>query len=158
MIRCRITYAAEGTPLPRFDRGRVRTVVEAALAAAGGPVPEHGWLLSVLLVGEARSGELHDLHFADPAPTDVMTFPDGTPDPESGRVHLGDLAVCVAVARVEAARRKRPMADELTLYILHGVLHLLGHDDHEVRARRRMWRAQRALLADVGIALEAEPG
>ena len=155
--RCRIEYASAGTRAPRFARARVQAVVEAALAAAKGRPPAKGWLLTVLLVGAARSAELHGAHFADPTPTDVMTFPDGGIDPGNGRLRLGDLAVCVDVARTEATRRARPVADELTLYILHGVLHLLGHDDHDDASRRRMWRAQRRLLAEVGIVLEAEP-
>ena len=156
---CRIEYSLDAARVPRFDRARVRTVIEAALAAAPRKAgrPEAGWLLTVLLVDEARSAELHGAHFADPTPTDVMTFPDGATDPASGRLRLGDLAVCVDVARAEASRRTRPVADELTLYILHGVLHLLGHDDRDDASRRRMWRAQRRLLAGVGIALEAEP-
>lgn len=156
--RCRIEYVADGARPPRFDRARARAVVEAALAAAKGQrPPAAGWLLTVLLVDAARSAELHGAHFADPSPTDVMTFPDGSVDPASGRLRLGDLAVCVDVARTEAARRGRPVADELTLYILHGLLHLLGHDDRDDGSRRRMWRVQRRLLATVGIGLEAEP-
>lgn len=155
--RCRIEYAVDGARAPRFNRARVRGVVEAALIATKGKPPVEGWLLTVLLVGEARSAELHAAHFADPTPTDVMTFPDGGLDPANGRLRLGDLAVCVDVACNEATRRGRPVADELTLYILHGVLHLLGHDDRDTASRARMWRAQRRLLAAVGIALEAEP-
>ena len=154
---CRIDYVLDGGQAPRFARARVRSVVEAALAAAKGRKPSAGWSLTVLLVDAARSAELHGQHFADPSATDVMTFPDGTTDPASGRLRLGDLAVCVDVARSEAARRGRPVADELTLYILHGVLHLLGHDDRDDASRARMWRAQRRLLAAVGIELEAEP-
>jgi len=155
--RCRIEYAVDGARAPRFDRARVRGVVEAALAQKKRRPPARGWLLTVLMVDAKRSTELHDAHFADPTSTDVMTFPDGGVDPASGRLRLGDLAVCVDVARDEAARRGRPLADEVTLYILHGVLHLLGHDDGDDASRARMWRAQRRLLATVGIALEAEP-
>lgn len=145
----RIAYVVDGVPMPRFDRERVLAVVTAALRGKAGS-------LTVLFVSDARAAELHGQHFADPTTTDVMTFPDGSPDPEGG-VLLGDLAVCVPVARREARQRKRPMADELTLYILHGVLHLLGYDDLEPKARQTMWRAQRRLLAHVGITLEAEP-
>jgi probable rRNA maturation factor len=145
-----IHYAVDGVTMPRFDRERVRSVVVAALKGQVGT-------LTVLFVSDKRATELHRQHFNDPTTTDVMTFPDGSPDPQGGTL-LGDLAVCVPVARREARKRKRPMADELTLYILHGVLHLLGHDDLDERSRRAMWAAQRRLLARVGIALEAEPG
>ncbi len=114
--------------------------------------------LTVLLVGEAASRRLHDLHFGDPTATDVMSFPDGTPADRHGRLHLGDLAVCVPVARAAAAGHGMGLPEELTLYILHGLLHLVGYDDRRPRDLARMWAAQRRLLATVGIALARTPG
>lgn len=149
---CRIAWLAEEPA--RLGRARAARVVALALAEAG----IGRCALTVLLVGDARSAELHRRHFADPSPTDVMTFPDGSVDPRSGRLLLGDLAVGVAVARREAAARGRTLADELTLYVLHGVLHLLGHDDRTPRLQARMWAVQRRLLARVGIPLEDRPG
>lgn len=138
-----------------LDRRRLRRVLDLALA-------ESAWsasvcTLTVMLVDDAESRRLHDDHFRDPTPTDVMTFPDGTVDPADGHVHLGDLAVGVEVARREAELRGRPHGDELTLYALHGLLHLLGYDDVTAAKRRRMWAAQHRLLAAVGIAIEEQP-
>ena len=137
----------------RIGRARLQRVLDAALAEADGARAS----LTVLLVGDGESARLHAEHFADPTPTDVMTFPDGEVDPESGLVHLGDLAVGVDVARREARARGRPLADELTLYVLHGLLHLLGYDDVSAAKLRRMWGAQRRLLAEVGIEIEERP-
>lgn len=150
-----LRYAVDGVTMPRFDRARVMTVVQSAFPAkarTGEPRT-----ISVLFVSDQRAIELHSRYFNDPTTTDVMTFPDGSRDPQAGLL-LGDLAVCVPVARREARQRQRTVADELTLYILHGVLHLLGHDDRDPRSRRAMWTRQRRLLAQVGISLEAEPG
>lgn len=113
--------------------------------------------LTILLVADAEAAELHGQHFADPTTTDVMTFPDGSDDPASGRRLLGDLAVCVDVAEREARTRGRPLADELTLYCLHGLLHLIGYDDITPAKQQRMWKAQRRLLAAEGIIIEARP-
>ncbi len=139
---------------PRLGRARLQAVLERALREAR--IARAA--LTVLLVDAAASARLHGEHFADPTPTDVMSFPDGSPLPRAGGVHLGDLAVCVDVARREGAQRGVPTGEELTLYILHGLLHLLGYDDRRPRDRRRMWAAQRRLLAKVGIALERAPG
>lgn len=136
-----------------LDRALVRRAVAAALAEDG----MDGCALTVLLVDDAGSARLHGEHFGDPTPTDVMTFPDGQDDPESGRHRLGDLAVGVGVARREAARRGVPVAHELALYVLHGVLHLLGHDDADPRDQEEMWQVQRRLLAPLGIAIEEKP-
>ena len=128
-------------------------MVDAALAES----ETRDCSLTVLLVDAKASARLHETHFADASATDVMTFPDGGLDPETGRRHLGDLAVCVDVARRAAAARRRAVGDELILYILHGLLHLLGHDDRKPRDRAKMWAAQRRLLAGVGIGLEPTP-
>ena len=136
-------------------------VVSAALASAdfrtSGLPDFRTTKITVLFTSDQRAAELHGLHFNDATTTDVMTFPDGSCDP-TGILQIGDLAVCVPVAKREALSRKRPFADELTLYILHGVLHLLGYDDRTQRSLKAMWAEQRRLLAQVGIPLEAKPG
>jgi probable rRNA maturation factor len=153
MLRCSITIVNRSGRQAQLRRDRLRAVLEAALAAA----KRDGCSLTVLLVDAAASARLHATHFADASATDVMAFPDGGLDPETGRRHLGDLAVCVDVARRAAAARHRAVGDELILYILHGLLHLLGHDDRKPRGQAKMWAAQRRLLAGVGIGLEPQP-
>lgn len=138
-----------------MDRKRLQQVLEAALAES--PQAKQECALTILLVADAESQRLHGEHFNDPTPTDVMTFPDGSLDPVNGRWSLGDLAVGVAVAAREAAARDLATDEELTLYILHGLLHLLGYDDTTPAQLRRMWAAQRRLLAAVGIIIAVHP-
>lgn len=149
---CAIDFIDEtdGAPL---DRERIQRVVDAALAEEG----MTNCALTVLVVADEESSRLHQEHFGDPDATDVMTFPDGSVDPQSGLTLLGDLAVGADVAARAAADRGRHTTDELTLYVLHGLLHILGYDDLEADERQEMWNAQRRLLAGVGIELEAEP-
>lgn len=139
---------------PRYGRARLQRVLDAALAEAG----IRRASLTVLLVADAESVELHTQHFNDPNTTDVMTFPDGSLNPATGILHLGDLAVCVDVAAREGDTRGRNTGDELTLYCLHGLLHLIGYDDVTPRKQARMWQAQRRLLAKVDIKIEAHAG
>ena len=110
--------------------------------------------LCVLVVDDAESARLHGEHFGDSTPTDVMSFPDGAPDPASGLTRLGDLAVCLDVARRVAAQRGRPVEDEVALYVLHGVLHLLGHDDIDESDRDEMWAVQRTVMDKLGITID----
>jgi probable rRNA maturation factor len=152
--RCELAIIDRARRRARLDRARVQRVLDAALAARR----LRACSLSVLLVDDDESARLHAQHFQDPTATDVMTFPDGGTDPETGLRHLGDLAVGVEVARREAATRRRRVGDELILYVLHGLLHLIGFDDVTPAQQRRMWAEQRRLLAAEGIPLEAEPG
>ncbi len=135
---------------PRYGRARLQRVLDAAAKEAG----IRRASLTILLVGDEESAALHSQHFDDPTTTDVMTFPDGSQNPATGILHLGDLAVCVDVAAREGAARDRSTGDELTLYCLHGLLHLIGYDDVTPAKQKRMWQAQRRLLAKVGIAIE----
>ena len=136
-----------------LDATLIERVVALALEGEGfGPC-----LLTVRIVDDATCVDLHGQHFGDPTVTDVMTFPDGETDVETGAHRLGDLAVCIGTARREAAARGRPVAHELALYVLHGLLHVLGHDDVDDSDRATMWAEQVRILAVVGVHIEPEP-
>jgi len=148
-MRRRCLIAWTGLPIAAADRRLAARAVEAALAHDG----LAGRALTVLAVDDAECVRLHRDHFGQDATTDVMSFPDGAPDPESGRVRLGDLAVCLDQARRVAARRRRPVGEEIALYVLHGTLHLLGHDDVDPRDRAAMWALQREIMSGLGVAI-----
>jgi probable rRNA maturation factor len=153
--RLRLTLLDQSATPVRLNRARLQRILDAAIAES--VHADQDCALTVMLVDDAESQELHAEHFDDPTPTDVMTFPDDSEDPASGRVLLGDLAVGVQVAAREGAARGRNTAEELTLYILHGLLHLIGYDDVTPAKQKRMWAAQVRLLASEGIVIEAKP-
>jgi probable rRNA maturation factor len=134
-----------------------RAAVEAGIAAALATDQHPGGVVTVRYVDDADSADLHGIHFGDPSPTDVMTFPDGTADPATGAILIGDLAIGVGVARRVATERGRTARDEIVLYAVHGALHLLGHDDRDPADRAAMWAIQVTILAGLGIALEPVP-
>ena len=103
------------------------------------------------LLSDTQIARLHKEFFNLPDPTDVISFPDGEADPDTGIVHLGDVAVGVRVAECEAAARGLDANREVALYALHGLLHLLGMDDRNVIGRRAMARAQAAAMRRVNI-------
>jgi probable rRNA maturation factor len=110
---------------------------------------ERGETLSVALVDDATITRLHDEYLGEPTPTDVISFPllsdeDGPPSPE--RV-LGEVVVSAETAHREAKKRGLEPERELALYAIHGTLHLVGFDDLEPRAKRRMRRAEKKYLA-----------
>ena len=78
--------------------------------------------------------------------TDVMSFDLG--DDENGPA--GELYVSVDRARAVAAERGVSLERELTLYVVHGALHLCGFDDHEESERERMRGAEREVMERLG--------
>jgi probable rRNA maturation factor len=101
--------------------------------------------LSFVVVDDERMAELHERYADVPGPTDVLSFPLAE-DP----VLLGEVVISADTARREAAARGHPAYDELLLYAVHGVMHLVGHDDHDPAQRRRMRSAERRALAALG--------
>lgn len=92
----------------------------------------------VALVDDETIAELHERYLGVPEPTDVLSFPHG------------EIVVSGDTARREAAARGIPPLHELVLYVVHGALHLAGHDDRTPAARRRMRAAERRVLAELG--------
>jgi len=92
----------------------------------------------VALVDDATIARLHQRYLGVPGPTDVLSFPHG------------EIVVSADTARREAHRRGiRPIA-ELVLYVVHGALHLAGHDDKSPKARVAMRAAERRVLKELG--------
>ena len=89
------------------------------------------------------------------APTDVLSFPAGYTDPESGRKYLGDVIVSHPQAVIQAKQRAHPVEHELQLLVIHGTLHLLGYDHAEDSQKARMWTLQAEILKQLGVALDA---
>lgn len=123
---------------------RLRALAEHVLAAEG--VPE-AMELTVLLVDEPAIAELNRDHLGGDGPTDVLAFPMDRPDEATGSVPaiLGDVVLCPVVAERQAGGQ--PSA-ELEMLLIHGILHLLGHDHAEEDERRVMFARTDALLAD----------
>jgi probable rRNA maturation factor len=82
-------------------------------------------------------------------PTDVLSFPiDSGDDLDDADERLvGDIVVCPAVAARNAPRHAGTYPDEIALLLVHGALHLLGHDHAEAGDRNRMQQRERQLLA-----------
>ncbi len=136
----------------------LRPLGVAALAAAVVRA-ERGALaaLSITFVGPARIRALHRAHLGADRLTDVIAFalrPSavGRPPSAVGRrpstAIVGDVYVCAAVAAREAARTGTTLKAELRRLVIHGVLHVLGHDhpDGATRTTSAMWRRQECYL------------
>ena len=91
--------------------------------------------LSVAFVTNAAIRKINRKFLNHDFATDVISFP-----LESDL--LGELVISAEYAVAEAAKRRIPVEEELLRYVAHGILHLLGYDDHRPADRKRMWARQ----------------
>lgn len=96
---------------------------------------------SLAFLSEEALAQIHAQFLDDPSPTDVITF-EGDPDDD----FAGEICVSVPRARHEARSRQLPFPQELTLYLIHGWLHLCGYDDLAPPNRPAMRAAESLLI------------
>lgn len=101
--------------------------------------------LSVVFLDRSSHSQIHGNFLKDFRPTDVITFP---ADPSEEMA--GEICVSVDQAIEEANVRKIPFAHELSLYLIHGWLHLVGFDDKVEEDRKIMRREEMEALDLVG--------
>jgi probable rRNA maturation factor len=125
-------------PRLRLDRRAVIRVIHLLDAAAarfqGGP-PEGE--LSLAFLTDPALAALHANFLGDPTPTDVITF-----EAQPGMGAAGEICVSADTARAFAQAKKLDFSRELTLYIVHGWLHLAGYDDLQPAKKRQMRAAE----------------
>ena len=95
--------------------------------------------LSISFVTEDEISELHRRYLQEDGPTDVLSFPLDDEAGEDGLRQLGDVVIAPGVA---ARNNPDDPAAELRLLLVHGILHLLGHDHMDDRERAEMWARQ----------------
>ncbi len=117
-----------------IDHGGLVELARTTLAAEGVARSE----LSVSFVTTEEMADLHRTYLDEEGPTDVLSFPLEESDEEDVRI-LGDVVIAPAVA---AANRPQDPPAELRLLLVHGILHLLGHDHEDEADRAEMWAKQ----------------
>ncbi len=116
----------------RWDRKPLQPTAEAMRRVVGltlGSLGVSDADVSLLIAGDDCIRELNRSYRGNDRATDVLSFPDGDELPD-GRRLLGEIVVSLDTARAQAERLGHSELRELEELVLHGVLHLLGHD-HE---------------------------
>ena len=134
-----------GPALARRVRARARLLLGAL------DRPEAS--LSILLTTDGRIRTLNRRWRSVDHATDVLSFPAHHP-PGSGP-DLGDLAISLDTARRRAARAGRALGAEVDRYLVHGLLHLVGHDHVRPADARAMARVEDELLGLAGMVTDA---
>jgi probable rRNA maturation factor len=130
-----------------FPTDLMEKAAQAVLDLSGVPDGD----VTIALVDDVRIQGLNRDFLGHDTPTDVLSFPADEPDPETGRRYLGDVAISFARAAEQAGERGHTVEDELQLLVVHGVLHLLGHDHAGAGEKGRMWAAQARVLESLGV-------
>ena len=142
-----VDVALERVRIP-IARARVVALAEAVLRREG---VRHA-LLSIAFVSDRRIAALNRSHLGHAGPTDVISF--GFAPVKSGGAVVGDVYIAPGVARRNATGHGRAAREELMRLVVHGVLHVLGHEhpEDETRYDSPMWRRQERLLRSLGAA------
>jgi probable rRNA maturation factor len=120
------------------DRAELEAFAGRALplcARARGACLTNLSVIEVVLISDRRMSELHRRFMQVSGPTDVITF------------QHGEICISVETARRQAKAFGTSVEHELRLYLVHGLLHLHGLDDHEPAGRKRMQTIQKKIVA-----------
>lgn len=131
----------------------------AALAAAPMEGLEAVIEIGIRLTDDAEARALNQRYRGVDAPTNVLSFlmtdcaPGARPPlPPGLPLALGDVVLAFETVRGEAGAQGKTLADHLGHLVVHGVLHLLGHDHRDDAGARAMELLETAVLAGLGVA------
>jgi probable rRNA maturation factor len=135
--------ALSGTALGRTAQGRANIATHVPTAFATHIV------LSVRVVGAARSLSLNARYRHKRRPTNVLSFQGAGKSPD-GRHYLGELVICAPVVAREAESQGKTLAAHWAHMVVHGVLHLQGFDHQRSAEARKMSRREIQILDRLG--------
>ena len=127
----------------KVNSAMTRRMARRTLTSEGRPDAE----VSILFIGEEEMRSMNKQYLGKNVPTDVLAFrmADGE-HPEINPSLLGDVIVSADEALIQAQARNICVNDELALYVVHGILHLLGYDDRQPAEASIMRRKQQEIL------------
>ncbi len=156
MINIQISSSINKSGLPHhpdrtsgapIDPGKLEALLERTasevLRYSGNP-PEVE--VTLVITGDDQLRELNRDFRGIDSPTDVLAFPGGDKDLDTGSLYLGDVIISYQHARVQSVSARHSIEDELRLLVVHGMLHLLGYDHTDEASKKAMWRTQDDIL------------
>lgn len=144
-VEVQLVSASESMP----DDQQFQLWTETVLAGKGTE-----FSLSIRVVDEDEARRFNLEYRGKDYATNVLSFPAELPEglpQELRQSHLGDLLICSPVVKREAAEQCRAEADHWAHLVIHGVLHLLGHDHEEASEAEIMESLEIEILAGLGI-------
>ena len=133
----------------RMDPAQVAWIADRARTAAG--VLGCGGEVRVRVVGDGAMSAAHERHLGDATTTDVMTFDMADGAATATGVLDADVLVCLDEAERQGARRGHGAHLEVLLYVVHAMLHCLGHDDRDETTAGAMHAREDEVLRAIGV-------
>jgi len=141
------------------DRERLERLARVVLELAG---EQEGRSLAVVVTDDEEVQRLNCLYRGGDYLTDVLAFGggggEGFVSSEEEKSHLGDVLISYPRAVEQAQEYGHSTCQELELLLVHGILHLLGYEDHTPSQRSRMWTKQKELLEQARLLLQRACG
>jgi probable rRNA maturation factor len=135
---------AHQSRLPAVDPAKVRAAIELVLQNAGIETAT----ISVAVVDGAEMRELNARYLNHDWPTDVLSFVLDASDESID----GEVIVSAETALSASAEHGTTPVEEFLLYVVHGTLHLVGHDDHDDASAAEMRRLEQLILSQLNLA------
>lgn len=127
----------------KIDKKEIKKCAGSVLEMMGEARSE----LSILVVSDSRISDLNRRYRGKDSSTDVLAFSMRAGEGVSkDSPILGDVVISAETAKREAAKRKISVKKEISLYVIHGILHLLGYRDQTPYDRKKMKAKERMLL------------
>jgi probable rRNA maturation factor len=140
-----------------IDKAFRGKAAESALRAAIEAAMQHQGLsgeVSLVVTGDEEIRALNRQHRDEDAATDVLSFPSGEINPESGQPYWGDIVIAYPTAERQAQAAAHDTQAELVFLAVHGLLHLAGHDHADAASKAAMWAAQAEILVGLGLQID----
>jgi probable rRNA maturation factor len=143
MIQLQISENISPTIHPRFLEQAASETLAVACADREAD-------LTILLTDDDQICQLNREYLSVDAPTDVLAFPADYIDPDTDSRYLGDVIISYDRAVAQAEASGHAVEQEIQLLVVHGILHLLGHDHADPSQKVKMWAAQAEILTRLG--------
>jgi probable rRNA maturation factor len=122
-------------------------VAQVALHALDAPSCE----LTIVLTSEDHIRELNRRYGGTDRATDVLSFENESPDPDSGLMYKGDVVIAQSIAEKQAQAAGHTFEEELAILIVHGILHLFDYDHEDSADKEVMWELQNRILFNLNL-------
>jgi probable rRNA maturation factor len=152
----KIVVRADSAYRKKIDSRRLREAAQKTLAHESAPSRAE---ITLVITGDDEIRDLNRQYRDVDAPTDVLSFAEAEADarfvaaPDES-AYLGDVVISYPRAVAQAVSAGHSVADELLLLVVHGVLHLLGHDHASRAEKRKMWAARKEILNELSVQIK----